>query len=433
LTLAFGLALVTIAVAQQQQSGWNETRFHRVHLRNGNFIDGTLVQDLPGVVVLKLSTGEMSIRKDQIARDDDGKYLVVLMKMRTYNEAPPPPIPLKEEVKATPTERRPPQPPPSERRSEWKKLPPPSGSKEEQLVGWLERLNGAPVNEADAILKNIVGFGKEGVVFLTNSLPALDEGSRRLALAALIEARSPDSLPIFRKFLGDKNASVRSIAIDALASLGESSDASGIRPLIKDADAGVRASAVKALGKFKDRESFDAIAGALADTDDYVRTQSFEALGAIAKAYDLKEDFQRAVLSVLERASGPALIDIIKLASKTGEKSLGAPLARLLSHQDAAIRAQALIGIAQLNAQDVADQVLAMFTSEREYWPRIQVAGAAGALKIKRAIEPLIQWMGDEDKNIQAAASRALQQITGQNYGLSQEPWMKWWESTKPR
>jgi HEAT repeat protein len=222
---------------------------------------------------------------------------------------------------------------------------------------------------------------------------------------------------------------VRSNAADALARLGEPGDASAIRPLLKDADGGVRASAIGALGKLKDRDSFDAIAGSLADADDIVRKQAFEALGAIAAQFELKEEFQRAVLNVLERSTGPALLDILKLASRTKEKALGAPMARLLSHEDPAVRAQALIAIGQLNASDVADQVLALFNSEREYWPRVQLAGAAGAMKLKDAIEPLIRWLGDDDKNIQAAASRALQQITGQNYGLNQEPWQKWWES----
>jgi len=68
-----GLALLMglpLAASAQQEAGspWIETRFHRVHLRNGNTIDGQLVNEGKSAVVLKLKAGEMQIRKDMIDR-----------------------------------------------------------------------------------------------------------------------------------------------------------------------------------------------------------------------------------------------------------------------------------------------------------------------------------------------------------------------------
>ena len=45
-------------VAQDTRVGnWLETRFHRVHLLNGNFIDGQLVSDSPKLLVMIVITG----------------------------------------------------------------------------------------------------------------------------------------------------------------------------------------------------------------------------------------------------------------------------------------------------------------------------------------------------------------------------------------
>jgi len=51
-----------------QEITWVETRFHRVHLQNGNFIDGHVLQVTNSDVLLKLPVGEMMIRKDTVDR-----------------------------------------------------------------------------------------------------------------------------------------------------------------------------------------------------------------------------------------------------------------------------------------------------------------------------------------------------------------------------
>src|SRR6185503_8075123 len=61
-----------------QDSDTTDLRFYRVHLRNGNFIDGELVKDTANEVLLRLKVGEMAIRRDQIEK-------VEFVKMKSTN------------------------------------------------------------------------------------------------------------------------------------------------------------------------------------------------------------------------------------------------------------------------------------------------------------------------------------------------------------
>src|SRR5688572_23015720 len=72
--LGLGLAgLPLVASAQEKRPAaaapskvdpatWVESRFHRVHLKNGNFIDGDLIRKDQRLVVLKLKAGDFGIR-----------------------------------------------------------------------------------------------------------------------------------------------------------------------------------------------------------------------------------------------------------------------------------------------------------------------------------------------------------------------------------
>ena len=58
--LAFVLALSGLLGAQD--SPFQEVRFHRVHLLNGNFVDGTLVRQTKDELVLRIKGGEVGMR-----------------------------------------------------------------------------------------------------------------------------------------------------------------------------------------------------------------------------------------------------------------------------------------------------------------------------------------------------------------------------------
>src|SRR5579872_6878724 len=62
--------------AAAQEVVWIDTQFHRVYLRNGNFIDGKIVQVNNREVHLDVVPGSMTFRLDMVDR-------IELIKMRT--------------------------------------------------------------------------------------------------------------------------------------------------------------------------------------------------------------------------------------------------------------------------------------------------------------------------------------------------------------
>src|SRR5438132_6132475 len=73
------LAMPLLLPQSFQDSDTGDLRFTRVHLRNGNFIDGQVVKDSVGSVLLRIRSGEIDIRRDQIDK-------VELVKMKSYGD-----------------------------------------------------------------------------------------------------------------------------------------------------------------------------------------------------------------------------------------------------------------------------------------------------------------------------------------------------------
>jgi HEAT repeat protein len=65
-------------------------------------------------------------------------------------------------------------------------------------------------------------------------------------------------------------------------------------------------------------------------------------------------------------------------------------------------------------------------------WARTGEAALMTLVKIgEPAVEPLIKALGDRDRLVRTRASRALQQITGQNFQENQAAWQNWWRIQK--
>jgi hypothetical protein len=81
LSWAWTLAGMSAAEIGARDIVWTETRFHRIHLHNGNVVDGQLVEEDARSVTLSLPVGRMLIRRDQIDR-------VEQVMMRTVTDKP---------------------------------------------------------------------------------------------------------------------------------------------------------------------------------------------------------------------------------------------------------------------------------------------------------------------------------------------------------
>ena len=69
-----------------------------------------------------------------------------------------------------------------------------------------------------------------------------------------------------------------------------------------------------------------------------------------------------------------------------------------------------------------------------ENWEvRENVVWALGDIKDVRAIEPLINTLNDKRLEVRKGAAKFLKEITGQDFGLNSVKWQKWWKENKEK
>jgi cyclophilin family peptidyl-prolyl cis-trans isomerase/HEAT repeat protein len=125
--------------------------------------------------------------------------------------------------------------------------------------------------------------------------PQADRETLLMGLTAALRARPANAGPTIIKFLADRDARVRSDALNTLARLQARDGAEQVRALLADdADPVVRANAARVLGAAEDKASFDALVARLGDMDERVRVSAIRALAS------LKDE--RSARPLLERA-----------------------------------------------------------------------------------------------------------------------------------
>jgi HEAT repeat protein len=427
--------LASLAVAgplDAQEGKWSETRFERVYLRNGNFIDGHLLQESSTFVLLDIPGGQMKIRTDSIDSDARGRLRIELIKMRSYEETPkllraearkPAAPAVSEPVAAPPT--------PSEVRSEVISL---TGSIQEQLKQAEALLKAGPPERQKSALEALMKLGAEGAPLVASLIADFDDSVVPSASLALQSMREPYVLPAIRPLLRSERVMLREAGAAVLGALGNlREDAADLRSLLDDSETRVRGAAISALQRLGDFESFDRIADLVNDSNVDLRSRAMSAVVEFAQKGGLNKKLADLLSRNLERAAGQARIDLTAEAARLSLPELGPVLSRLATDSDAMVRSHAILGLSKLNAQEYSGLVLDQLATERDYWPRVQLANAAQAMKLAKAIDPLIQWLGDEDANIRAAAYRALQGITGMNLGTKLEDWQEWRAKTNQK
>jgi HEAT repeat protein len=95
------------------------------------------------------------------------------------------------------------------------------------------------------------------------------------------------------------------------------------------------------------------------------------------------------------------------------------------------VRGAAAQTLATLGAPDSAPDILQAIQGEMEKWPRIYLAGAVQRLRILKASEIIISWLGDADEDVRRTAEGTLVLLSGQKYGSDQAKWRAWYETVQ--
>src|SRR5688572_23595493 len=183
------LLLLCLAPALQQD-GWRDT--HRVHLRNGNFLDGVLINATDKDILFRWSPGVlMRIKLGDIKGD------VEEIKIRTLNTAPrtvavrdtaPSDPPAAVDVKPPP---RDPSKPPSD------------------IEKFFDKLLAQPDMTFEVLAKEVKGLGVDGARAIIAELPTFDQQKTDLSFVALDQMRDLGIERDLRSLLDAKRPDIR--------------------------------------------------------------------------------------------------------------------------------------------------------------------------------------------------------------------------------
>jgi len=406
------------AQAALPQDGWSETSFHRIHLRNGNFIDGKVIADKPGEVVLLLRGGEMTVRRDQIDQ-------VEIVKIRSWNEKPI----ILDAPKAT-TEKPPKKTDPEVNKTAINQTPMEIRKKVDLLVYKVKNASG---DNRHFSIEELQPLGEEGAVYLASRLTGLDAELSMSAAAALRELKSEKSIPVLQDLLVHPNASIRCAAAVALGFQPDAERARYVRPLLSDSDAKVRQTALSLLGSSDDRDLYDPLSDMMADPIREVRSQAILMAGRLASKYGFQEKMSRSLVQLLKDSNDGVRADAASTLGGLGRPELWPSLTELLRDPEAKVRASAAQGLTILAAPESAPDILQAVQGEQDRWTRIYLAGAIQRLRILKAVEPVINWLSDPEEDIRKIAEVTLAMLTGEKLGPDRAKWEAWLQTNRPK
>jgi HEAT repeat protein len=415
--VAVSLFLGTPAAALQQE-GWSETSFHRIYLRNGNFIDGRVISDKPNEVILLLKSGEMGIRRDQIDR-------VELVKMKSWNEKnivlTPPTNPTSTNPTANPNNVATPV----------VDTPEAVRKKVDMIVFRYKNTRKTP--EDTIPWQEIKALGEEAVVYLAANSPKFDLQTQDAISVALIQLKpTPKVVEVLEKLLSHENPRCRALGLSVLtAEATEENKAKYATPLLRDADGRVRLAALSALGSTQDKSVFGAVTDLIADPENEVRSRAIRIAKNLAEKHGMKEDLARIVTPLVSSSSAAVRIDAVGSIGFLGMPALWKEVVPALSDSEPTVRAAAAQTLMTLAAPESGEAIASALSKEDDRWTRIYLAGAAQKIRPPAAVEPLIRWLSEPDEELRKLAGVTLQGITGQNFGSDKERWEVWWQANR--
>lgn len=108
-------------------------------------------------------------------------------------------------------------------------------------------------------------------------------------------------------------------------------------------------------------------------------------------------------------------------------------LLRALDDEDPLTRNNAIIALRTIASPEAVDRLIRKGLTDNERWVRLNAASTLGEIGDRRAVEPLILAMRDnqQDRYVLEAVKYGLRKITGQDFGGSYTNWKNWWEDQK--
>lgn len=390
------LSSAGFAPAAVQQGTGDETRFHRVYLRNGNVIEGQLLKETPSQVVLQLAVGEMAIRRDQIER-------VELVRIRSITEATA--------VKRAAAFAR---------REETVAVTAEPISKGQPPLSAVRSAGPAPAL-SEALLKQLEALISKWKLTVTAKVELPEED-----LSAELQDLGPETIPYLAWLLGQSPARLPPGALAlALGRSGRPEALAALGDLLNSKDPDLRRKAVDGLIQSA-AAAEPYLLAALDDETLEVWQAASRSLGDRIRKEGGNGCFKAVVARMVQaKVKAPYALAL----GQAGTPEAHRELLDLFQQGDETCRLAALQGLDLIRDPQDAEVVLKHLSAGSPLI-RKQICIFLGKVKARSAVNELIGLLKDSDVGLQTNAHWALQQITGQPLAPNPELWKSWWETT---
>lgn len=375
--------------ALPQDPSFSEVRFHRVHLRNGNFIDGQLVGEDGGTVTIRIKVGDLALRRDQVDR-------VELVCMRVLNERPAPSAKAK-----MVREQGPPAAAPS--------AAPPEPGRDSEFPGD----------------RSVPETARKRVDFLLGRWDKSLPGDRELRARELSKV-APEALPYLAWLLEKRRDQVPvGLLCDALARTKDPAAGPILESVMRSTSGAHRAAAVKGLVEWDREEGIRPLLDALGDDAPDVWKPASQYLVSKARERGVPR-LAEEVLGRMRRA-GVKKAGFLQTLAVLDDPEARREVEEVLRRGEIPEKHDVLQALAARASPDDAPLVLPLLEeSDRGILQSASVF--LGRLKHRPAAALLVPLLESGDPGIVSNAHWALRQISGLNYGPDASLWRSWLE-----
>ncbi|MHC4607100.1 MAG: HEAT repeat domain-containing protein [Planctomycetota bacterium] len=430
--------LCGIAAAQDP----DETTYDRVYLRNGNFLDGKIVQETEEHWVLQVANGTLRLKKEMVDR-------IERITVREEGEEPE----QREEEEKPPGTEKPPEGGTEEPgggtgegteegglrdpftkptnlddvNSDKVKL---DEKRVAKIKDILARLESADANDQHDIMKELTKVGGSSASYLADIIDRLNEDLAVWVGEALILANKPECCRILRAKLDGKKPEIRIIVARVLAILNDKASLPKMISLARsDKDPNVRVAAVSAIGKLGEPENLKDLFSRMDDETEDVRRAASTAFLELAQRREAQQEATDLLLVELRGARGGQKAQVIRMLGNLKCREAIQDIHDLIWSTDSEVKAAAITALGKLGASDAVRDLMDLTSREKDNTIVIQICTALQRIGDRKAVRSLIDLMEERsDKGVRAACARALQTLTGEKFGPDPDEWRQWYE-----
>lgn len=429
LITAVWFAAATTALAQEKtDDAWKDT--HRVVLTNGNTIDGQLGEITDEYVVIKYAPyAEISLRIEDIKRDDQGRLMIVKVEMRHTDD--------KEKLETVPDRGR----GTDTTGTGATDTNPPNGRDPVEPIP----VDGSLAAKVDKIIDDMKGdadkqpyiqrlseLSPDGLAYAAGTIKKQDPDTAQYIVAGITRwwsnTSNKDRRPgeALRGQLPHPNDQVTTSIINALRLLEVKRAVNDFKAMLASSSPEVRGASVEAIGKLGGREVVDILAPLVVDPIKQVREAAASAV--VDAAIRLK--YERPTFMALRaamRKGKPEHREMV--AHAIGQLKLpesAKTLMELLSSSTRDVRGAAIIALGNIQSAEAAGRLNPLIQNDKDEWIRELVADALRQIRERSSVPFLIDALAAErNNNVRIRINRALQAITGQGFQTYQD-WDNW-------